>query len=77
MSSPDTNNSNPNGRNARQRGLHNLPRSFVPMDQLTFPATQPRILSLDELKDPNVPDLLTIIAHCLRIWKQRIWQPKF
>ena len=54
MRSPDTNNSTPNGRNVSQRGLDNLPRRLVPMDQLTFNVTQPRILSLDELKYPNV-----------------------
>ena len=54
MGSPDTNNSNLNGRNVRQRGLDDLPRTFVAMNQLTFPVTQPRILSLDEIKDPNV-----------------------
>ena len=68
MSSPDTNNSNQNGRNVRQRGLDDLPRTFVPMDPSTFPVTQPKILSLDELKDPNVPRRGTgIYLQLLRI----------
>ena len=76
MSHPDNNNNNnQDKRSVRQRSLDDLARTIDPMDQSTFPMIQPKIMYLDELKDPNIPRRGTRVESTCNNW--RIKKPKW